>query len=85
MRFMLKATWKEEPNETVLALLPAEETRAQELAEQGIQEALYIPADNSGAWAVWSVSSEAEIQEVAQTLPLYEYLDFEVSLLAEDA
>jgi len=40
MRFMLKATWKQPLDEKMMALLPAEEARADELAEQGILEAL---------------------------------------------
>ena len=52
MRFMLKATWNQPLDEEMMALLPAEEARADELAEQGILEALYLPADQSGAWTV---------------------------------
>ena len=84
MRFMLRATWKQPPDEEIMALLPAEEARAKELTEQGIQEALYIPADQSGAWAVWKCESQNEVREVAQTLPLYKFLNFDVTLLADE-
>jgi len=84
MRFMLEATWKQPPDEEILALLPAEEARAKELTEQGIQEALYLPADESGAWAVWNCASQNEVLEIAQTLPLYRFLDFDVTLLADE-
>lgn len=83
MRFMLTATWKQPLDETMMALLPAEEARADELAEQGVLEALYLPADQSGAWTVWQCESLDEVQEVAQTLPLYEYLNIDISALEE--
>lgn len=83
MRFMLTATWKQPLNETMMALLPAEEARADELAEQGVLEALYLPADQSGAWTVWQCESLDEVQKVAQTLPLYQYLNFEISPLED--
>lgn len=83
MRFMLTATWKQPLDETMIDLLPAEEARAGELAEQGILEALYLPADQSGAWTVWRCESLDEVQAVAQTLPLYKYLDFEISPLED--
>lgn len=57
MRFMLTATWKQPLNETMMALLPDEEARADELAEQGVLEALYLPTDQSGAWTVWRCES----------------------------
>ena len=84
MHFMITATWKQEPNEEVMALLPAEEARAGELAEQGILKALYIPADQSGAWTVWNCKSQDEVQAIAQTLPLYKFLNFDIALLADE-
>ncbi|HRW09307.1 MAG TPA: muconolactone Delta-isomerase family protein [Caldilineaceae bacterium] len=83
MRFMLTATWKQPLDETMMALLPAEEARADELAKQGILEALYLPADQSGAWTVWQCKSLDEVQELAQTLPLYKYLNFDIALLED--
>lgn len=83
MRFMLKATWKQPLDETAAALLPAEEAKADELAAQGILEALYLPADQSGAWTVWRCESQAEVQEIAQTLPLYKFLNFEITPLED--
>lgn len=83
MRFMLKATWNQPLDETIMALLPAEEARADELAEQGIIEALYLPADQSGAWTVWRCASQDDVQEIAQTLPLYKFLNVEITPLED--
>jgi len=81
MRFMLKATWKQPFDERAMALLPAEEARADELAEQGILEALYLPTDQSGAWSVWCCASLDQVLEIARTLPLYPFLNFEITPL----
>lgn len=83
MRFMLKATWNQPFDETMQALLPAEEARADELAEQGIMEALYLPADQSGAWSVWRCESHDQVREIARTLPLYKFLNFEITPLED--
>ena len=83
MRFMLKTTWKQPLDEKMMALLPAEEARADELAEQGIMEALYLPADQSGAWTVWRCESHNQVQKIAQTLPLYKFLNFEITPLED--
>ena len=83
MRFMLKATWKQPFDETAMTLLPAEEARADELAKQGIMEALYLPADQSGASTVWRCESHDQVHEIAQTLPLYQFLNFEITPLED--
>ena len=81
MHFMLTATWKQPFNETIMALLPAEEARAEELAEQGIMEALYLPADQSGAWTVWRCESHSQARKIARTLPLYKFMNFAITPL----
>lgn len=63
MRFMLTATWKQPPDEEVMALIPAEEARPKELEEQGIQEAIYFAANQSAVWCIWNCESEDEIKE----------------------
>ncbi len=52
MRFMITFTWKQPPNEEVMALLPAEQARGEELAEQGIAESPEGAADQSTFWWV---------------------------------
>ncbi len=84
MRFLIKNTWKEPPTEKVQALIPAEQARGKELTEQGIQEALYVAADQSGAWLVWNCESQDAVEELHQTLPLHEHLNTEITLLSDE-
>ena len=84
MRFLLKKTFKAPPTEEVLALIPIEEARAKELAEQGLLEALYVAADLSNAWAVWNCGSQAALEETHATLPLHDYLNIDITLLADE-
>jgi muconolactone delta-isomerase len=87
MRFMLKITWKQPPTEEIMALMPAEHGRGKELAEQGIAEAAYQAADQSAeawaAWAVWNCESQDALYEVVKTLPMHEFFNYDVTLLAE--
>ena len=86
MRFMLKFTWNQPPTEEAMALMPAEIKRGIELAEQGIGEAAYQSADQSAdwaAWAVWNCESRDAVNEVIKTLPMHEFFNHDVTLLAE--
>ncbi len=82
MRFMLTYTWKQPPDEEVMALIPAEEARFKELAEQGIAGALETAADQSTFWTVWNCASQDELQETLQTMPLYKFVNVDISLLS---
>ncbi|MEM7029484.1 MAG: muconolactone Delta-isomerase family protein [Chloroflexota bacterium] len=87
MRFMLKITWNQAPTEEAMALMPAEQQRGMELAEQGIAEAAYMAADQSAegwaAWAVWNCESRAAVDDVVKTLPMHAYFNYDVTPLAE--
>lgn len=84
MRFMLTFTWKQPPNEEVAALFPAERARGKELIEQGVTEPAMVAADQSTFWAVWSCKSKEEVQEIAQTLPLYKYVNVDIKELSAE-
>ena len=85
MRFMTRETLKAPPTEEVKALFPAETAKGKELIQQGLVEAVYLAADQSGAWIIWNVASEAVLEETHNTLPLHPYLNSEiVSELAEE-
>ena len=55
-----------------------------ELTEQGLIAAVYVAADQSNAWAVWNVDSEAALEEAHNSLPLHPYMSSEITVLAED-
>ncbi|MEM7130503.1 MAG: muconolactone Delta-isomerase family protein [Chloroflexota bacterium] len=81
---MLTMTWKQPPNSEVMALMPAERARVNELIEQGVQETDYLAADQSTAWVVWNCASQDEVQETLRTLPLHEFFDTGISPLADE-
>ncbi len=84
MRFLATETFKAPPTAEVQALIPAEQARVKELTEQGLIAAVYIAADQSSAWAVWNVDSEAALEEAHKTLPLHPHMNSESTVLAED-
>ena len=84
MRFLVKETFKALPTAEVQALIPAETARGKELREQGLVEAVYLAADQSGAWVVWNVDSQAALEESHKTLPLHAYMTSEITLLADE-
>lgn len=84
MRFMLKLTLNRPPSEEIMALIPAEQRRGMELAEQGIREAIYVAADRSAVWTVWNCDSQQTLEELTRTLPLYEFWNIESTRLADE-
>jgi muconolactone delta-isomerase len=84
LRFLLKLTLNRPTSEAIMALLPAEQRRGVELAEQDIREAAYIAADQSAIWPVWNCDSEDVFEEVTKTLPRYEFWNIEVTRLADE-
>ena len=67
-----------------MALLPSEQRRGVELAEQGIREAVYVAADRSAVWTVWNCNSQEVLEELTKTLPLYELWNIEFTRLADE-
>ena len=84
MRFLTKETFKAPPTADVQALIPAERAKVKELTEQGLIVAVYVAADQSGAWMVWNVDSQAALEETHNTLPLHPHVNSEITVLAEE-
>ena len=84
MRFLSKTALNQPPTDEIMALIPTEQTRSKELAEQGIVESVYIAADQSAAWMVWICNSRAALDEFTKTLPLYEFLNIDITPLADE-
>jgi muconolactone delta-isomerase len=85
MRFLTKEGLKEAPSEEVRGLIPAEQAAMKELMKQGVVEAMYVSADSSTAWVVWDIESQNALEEVHRTLPLHDYLNSDIALLADRA
>jgi hypothetical protein len=84
---MLKLTLNRPPSEDIMALLPLEQKRGRELAEQGIREAVYVAADRSAVWTVWncdSQDSQEVLEELTKTLPFYEFWNIESTRLTDE-
>jgi muconolactone delta-isomerase len=84
MRFLTKETFKAPPTAEVQALIPAEQAKVKELTEQGMIEAVYVAADQSSAWMVWNVDSQAALEETHNTLPLHPHMNSEITVLSEE-
>ena len=84
MRCMLELTLNGSTSEEVMALLPSEQRRGVELAEQGIREAVYVAEDRSAVWTVWNCDSQEALEELTKTLPLYEFWNIESTRLADE-
>jgi muconolactone delta-isomerase len=83
MRFLVKQSFRAPPTKEVLELIPAERAKIKEFAAQGPVEAFYVAADRSGAWIVWNCESQADLEEVQKTLPLHEYVQSDIAMLAD--
>ena len=84
MRFLTKETFKAPPTSDVQALIPAEMAKVKELTEKGLIVAVYVAADQSSAWMVWNVDSQAALEETHTTLPLHPHMNSEITVLAEE-
>jgi len=68
-------------NPMVRSLIPAQQARESELREQGIVESLHISFDGSTGWIVMQGASEAEVRQALASLPLFPYMDTDMTLL----
>ncbi|MFN8475554.1 MAG: muconolactone Delta-isomerase family protein [Anaerolineae bacterium] len=85
MRFLVESMLNQVPTPEILALIPAESARGVELDGQGIREKLYIAADQPRSWQVFTVPSQAALDEVLASFPLHPYVHETVTPLAENA
>lgn len=69
------------PTDEMNALIPQEQAHIKVLREQGIVEALYISAEHPYVWIVMQGESKEFIQQTLQSLPLYPYMQTEITPL----
>lgn len=82
MKFMVESTIKHAHTEETLALIPAEQARGQELDAQGVRHALYLAADYTKGWQVLEADSEAMLNAILESFPLYQFADHRITPLA---
>lgn len=82
MEFMIHARFRPQDQQEVLARVPQEQARIKELMGQGSVEALYVAADLSQVWLVMQGESQEQVQKSLQTLPLYSYMEVQITQLS---
>ncbi|MGZ3611193.1 MAG: muconolactone Delta-isomerase family protein [Ktedonobacteraceae bacterium] len=80
MKFMVSTAFRGSTEERN-ALIPQEQAHIRALREKGIVEALYISADHPYVWIVMQGESKEFIQQTLQSLPLYPYMQPEITPL----
>lgn len=80
MKFMVSTGFQGSAEERN-ALIPQEQAHIKALREQGIVEALYISTDHPYVWIVMQGESKEFIQQTLQSLPLYPYMQPEITPL----
>ncbi len=65
----------------MMALIPQEQAHIKVLREQQIVDALYISADRRLVWLVMAGDSQEQVQQQLTALPLYPYMQTEISQL----
>jgi muconolactone delta-isomerase len=85
MRYLVTSTFNQAPNDSIMALIPAEIARGKELDAQGIRLKLYVAADQSRAWQIYRGDTEADVRKAIESLPLHPFVATTITPLAEDA
>jgi muconolactone delta-isomerase len=80
MKFMVIAGFRGSTEERN-ALIPQEQAHIKALKEKGIVEALYVSADHPYVWIVMQGESQEFVQQELQSLPLYPYMQPEITPL----
>jgi muconolactone delta-isomerase len=83
MRFMVESTSTHALTDDLLALVPAETARGQELDAQGLRHAFYLAADWSRSWQIFEADSVEEVHRALASLPLAQVTHNTITPLAE--
>jgi muconolactone delta-isomerase len=81
MRFLVETRLAGAPTPEMLALIPAETARGEELDAQGVRLHFFVAADMSGGWQVFEVDSRADLDRALESLPLNAYVTHKVTEL----
>ncbi len=84
MLFMVEGTPKQALTDELMALLPAETARGQDLDAQGVRQARHLAADWSKVWQIFAADSLDEVQHALESLPLYHVTAYSITPLADD-
>ncbi len=68
-------------SEDFLKLIPYQRTKVNKLFREGKLINYALSLDHSKMWAVVEASSEAEVEDLLQELPLTRFMDFNINML----
>jgi muconolactone delta-isomerase len=81
MKWMIDITFHADRQAEVAALVPQEQAHIKELREKGVVENLYISASRGHVWLIIHADSQAQVEQELSALPLYPYMQFEITQL----
>jgi muconolactone delta-isomerase len=83
MKVMVTMTFDPARRAEIVALIPAERVRVEELRAQGALEAIHIAAAQNRVWLVVRGDTLEEARGAIESLPLHRYATAEFEPLAE--
>jgi muconolactone delta-isomerase len=84
MRFMVETTFRDAPTPEALALIPAEIEHGKRLDAAGKREALLVSGSQTKAWQVFRAESQAQVERIVSTFPLYRFFAVTITELREE-
>jgi muconolactone delta-isomerase len=83
MQFMVEGVLKQAHTDETRALIPLEIAHGKALDTQGVRAMLYLAADFSKAWQIYNLDSQEAVRAVLASLPLYPFVTYTITPLAE--
>ena len=80
-KFINAFTWKQSPD---MSQLPAEQAWVSEMMEKGLMLNLFLAADMSKGWVVWSVDSVDQIFKAMEKSPFSKFMNVTLTELMKD-
>lgn len=80
-QYMVDFTLPTTLSEDFLQLIPQQRAKANQLFNEGKLLNYALSLDNHKMWAVFSASSELEVNEMLDAMPLTRFMEFQISIL----
>jgi len=81
IQFMVDFTMPQELSDEFVSLIPSQRATVNQLLNEGKILTYALSLENSKVWAVFSVSSRDELNEIIDSMPLSGYMKMRVSEL----
>ena len=83
MNCLVAVSFVQGRQDAIAAQMPAEQAHVRALMERGTIKTLHIAADRSRLWLVVQGESQEQIRQTMSSLPLYPYMQLELTPLLE--